>query len=187
MKTILKISFFCTALLFANCKKSSNNTPAQLTIGQSYQGGLVAYIDGTGLHGLIVAPFNQSTGIQWYNGSNITRGTGTAGYAIGTGNANTNAIVTSQGSGSYAAKLCYDLVLNGYDDWYLPSKDELNKLYLNKDMLVTIAYGGFADNYYWSSSENLSTNTWGQYFGATVQILPFTKDYTNYVRAVRSF
>ena len=130
MKTLLTISFFSVALILTNCKKSSSNnpTPTTLTIGQSYQGGLVAYIDGTGMHGLIVSPFDQSTGIRWHNGSNIAIGMGSAGYIIGSGNANTNAIVTSQGSGNYAAKLCYDLVLNGYDDWYLPSKDDLNQL-----------------------------------------------------------
>lgn len=187
MKTLFIISFLTLSLFLLNCKKSSDTTPTSFTIGQSYQGGLVAYIDGTGSHGLIVAPFDQSTGMQWYNGSNTTIGTGPAGYGIGQGNANTNAIVTSQGAGNYAAKLCYDLVLNGYSDWYLPSKDELNKLYENRSMLVTIANGGFAANYYWSSSENLNTNAWGQYFGASVQILPFTKDYANYVRAVRTF
>jgi len=44
--------------------------------------------------------------------------------------------------------LCDDLVFNGYSDWYLPSSDELNKLYLNKS-----AVGGFSNTFYWSSTE----------------------------------
>ena len=121
-------------------------TTSKLTLGQSYQGGKIFYIDSSKQHGLIAAPSDQSEGIQWYNGSFVT--TGATGTAIGTGQANTNAIVTAQGPGSYAAKLCDDLVLNGYSDWYLPSKDELNQLYLNETIV-----GGFAYDGYWSSSE----------------------------------
>jgi hypothetical protein len=47
-----------------------------------------------------------------------------------------------------AARLCGDLVLGGFSDWYLPSKDELNQLYINR-----VAIGGFASNGYWSSTE----------------------------------
>jgi hypothetical protein len=159
-----------------------------LVIGSSYGGGVIAYLlqpgdagySATTPHGLIAAPSDQSTGIEWFNGSNST--TGATGVAIGTGQANTTAIVTSQGSGSYAARLCDDLVLFGYSDWYLPSKDELNKLYINK-----IAIGGFANDPYWSSSENLEGYAWGQYFSSGIQDNFFPKAFTLNVRAVRSF
>ncbi len=101
-----------------------------LAIGQAYQGGIIFYLDRAKAHGLIAAPADQSTGIQWYNGTNKV--TGATGKAIGMGQANTNALITAQGAGSYAAKLCDDLVLGGYRDWFLPSKDELNELYKNK-------------------------------------------------------
>jgi hypothetical protein len=96
--------------------------------------------------------------------------------------ANTNTIVSNQGVGSYAAKLCYDLILGGYSDWYLPSNDELNKLYLNKAVV-----GGFGNNLYWSSTEQDSHNAWGQIFENGEQYSQYRKYYTQYVRAVRTF
>ncbi len=69
--------------------------------------------------------------------------------AIGTGKSNTQKIVATQGNGNYAAKLCDDLALNGYNDWYMPSKDELNLMYEN---LYLNGLGSFASICYWSSS-----------------------------------
>ena len=100
---------------------------------------------------------------------------------MGFGSTNTNKIVTVQGAGSYAAKLCYDLVLNTYSDWYLPSKDELNKLYLNR-----MPVGGFVTSDYWSSSEVDVNNAWFRDFSNCTQDVA-GKNVTIYVRAVRAF
>ncbi|MCJ7790353.1 MAG: DUF1566 domain-containing protein [Candidatus Atribacteria bacterium] len=173
--------------LTATCAVTVN--PAPVAVGDSYGGGIVAYllvIGDTGYdvnvqHGLIAATTDQSTGIQWWNGSYII--TGATGTALGTGLANTNTIIAAQGAiaTSYAAGLAQAYNGGGYSDWYLPSKDELNKLYLNQ-----VAIGGFDDGYYWSSSENNSNAAWGQDFGDGYQV-NVTKDNTVRVRAVRAF
>jgi len=151
-------------------------------IGSTYGGGLVFYNDGAA-HGLVCASTDQSTGAEW--GCNGTAIGGTL-TAINTGAANTNAIVLGCTTAGIAAKLCYDLVLNTYTDWYLPAKDELNLMYVN---LHTQSLGGFASAYYWSSSEYAGLESgyaWIQYFDDGNQYASL-KLATSYVRAVRAF
>jgi hypothetical protein len=104
---------------------------------------------------LYVYPVDNSTGIQWYNGSYTT----TNATSATDGRANTDSIVKYQGEGAYAAYLCDTLNAYGYDDWYLPAKDELNALYDNRASI-----GGFSSNYYWSSTESSSNYACIQYF-----------------------
>jgi hypothetical protein len=197
--SVTGLTLFTTYYIRAYATNSAGTTysteisfATTILIGDSYQGGIVAYKLGASdpgyvegqTHGLIAAPSDQSTNATWWNGTNTT--TGATGTALGTGQTNTTAIIASQGNtGSYAAKICQDLVLGGYSDWYLPSKDELDKLYRNHD-----AIGGFSVNDYWSSTENDNTTAWTQYFFLDSQswfIHPIIKNYLKYVRAVRTF
>jgi hypothetical protein len=148
-------------------------------IGQAYQGGIIAYLDATGEHGLIAAPADQSDGIRWHSGSHIE--IGTTSTAIGAGKSNTEKIIQVQGVGSYAAQLCADLVLDGYDDWFLPSKDELNELYKNRNVIGVSGPGN-----YWSSSEATLYLAWYQGFSGGSQH-DSNKDLIFRVRAVRAF
>ena len=121
------------------------------------------------------------------------------GEAVGTGKSNTQSLVSfmgtdaySSGSGSektenYAARLCEILTysVNGeeYGDWFLPSKDELNLMYTN---LSKKGLGGFADKYYWSSSE-YSSFSWEQYLGNEKGQGYTTRESNLRVRPVRAF
>ncbi|MCX6250958.1 MAG: DUF1566 domain-containing protein [Bacteroidetes bacterium] len=147
-------------------------------VGQAYGGGIIFYIDGTGQHGLIAASTDQSTGAQWGCYGTSIPGTSTA---IGTGQANTMLIVNGCSEAGIAVRICNDLMLNSYDDWFLPSKDELNQMYLQKTVI-----GGFVSYLYWSSSEYNANYAWTQYFSNGYQDL-YNKNSTNYVRAVRAF
>ena len=174
-------------------------TVAAAVIGQSYGGGKIAYILQDGdpgyaagqTHGLIAAAFDQDdgAGIMWailaWQSTAVPGGTGTA---IGTGPANTDKIIAQNGAGStYAAGLARAYAGGGYLDWYLPSKDELNKLHISH-----VAIGGFAYTYYLSSSEfdPDPAYAWAQIFGSGAQSGEQNwgdKYRAMKVRAVRSF
>jgi hypothetical protein len=161
--------------------------PVPLAIGQSHLGGIIAYLvgtAGTAQHGLIVATADLQS-VQW--GCWATTIPGADGTAIGTGNQNTIDIMAGCPTGGIAARLCddYTVSVSGttYSDWYLPSQDELAKLY----ELKVLGYGGFASAYYWSSSES----EYGGYaivrdFDSGAQS-NYNKGYTRNVRAVRTF
>ncbi len=157
-------------------------------IGDNYQGGVIAYVFEPGdpgyiagqFHGLIAAASDQSNGSQW-SPNNVT-GTGAFRTALGGGNDNTIDITNANGAGIYAARLCYDLVLNGYSDWFLPDLDELNKLYLSK-----VAIGGFTGNVYWSSTEVNLSQAWAQNFNDGIQVITGKTASAQRPRAIRYF
>ena len=158
-----------------------------LAIGDLYQGGRIFYLDGNG-GGLIAAEADQSSGIQWYNGSYVT--TGATGTAIGTGSANTDAIILAQGTEtSYAARLAREYTDGTYTDWFLPSKDELDLMHSNIGQgSSTDNIGNFAIGFYWSSTvEGVNDDrAYAQYFSVGAQNAVPTHN-ALMVRAVRAF
>lgn len=152
-------------------------------VGELYGGGIVFYVDAKGQHGLVAALNDQSTGAAWgCSGTPMTHAYGTR---RGSGAANTASIVDkdSCATAGIAARICNDLVLNGYSDWFLPSKDELDLLYTN---LKAAGLGGFFNASYWSSSAISSTNAWSQHFSNGTQASD-TKSSSFRVRAIRRF
>lgn len=112
-------------------------------------GGIVFYITPSsgGKHGLEAALSDQSSNAAW--GCYGTVIAGADGTAVGTGAQNSLAILVGCGESGIAAKIAVSYAPNGISGWFLPSKNELNELYLNKGVV-----GGFADDFYWSSSQH---------------------------------
>jgi len=166
-------------------------------------GGIIFYYSEAGFtvtglgtcHYLEAAPANQNQliGVTWSSGSfnNFVDVTGAAGTAIGTGKANTAAIVAAlpdDTAANNAAKAAVAYTGGGKSDWFLPSKDELNAMYEAKTHLG-ISSGGF-----WSSSQQSdnSGGAWVLYFAndGGYQLPTIKHIYTGMdvdVRAVRAF
>jgi len=104
--------------------------------------------------------------------------------AIGTGRKNT-ALILAQDANAPAAKACNNMNsgggTGGQTDWFLPSVEELNQLYINRSYV-----GNLTTNYYWSSSQSDNDLAWLQYFYYGSQF-SYVKLNPGCVRAVRAF
>jgi hypothetical protein len=170
----------------------ANNNP---NIGDIYGGGIVAYLYAQGdrgyiggeTHGIIIAKSNIGTaewGCQYSSCGNTS-------IAIGFGLYNTNEIVSHCQNANIAARLCFDLTLNGYSDWFLPSNNELLQLYKNGGVINQtadfIGGRGFSLNT-WSSSENDSfTALYLVFYNGIVMNVATEKKNKKVVHAIRSF
>lgn len=154
-------------------------------IGEAAEGGIIAYIlqsfdpgyDPLVQHGLVVSIPDVSTGTVWgCAGTSISTG-----FAMGTGNQNTINIIAGCPNAGIAAKLCGDLVESGYSDWYLPSQEELSRIYANRAII-----GVFANAQYWNSTEGGADFAGSMDFSGTGGYI--TNKANSYrVKAVRSF
>ena len=106
---------------------------------------------------------------------------GADGLVIGTGEQNTADILAECLTVGIAADLADDYSHNTLDDWFLPSQDELNQMYIQRT-----AIGGFSTVLYWSSSEGGVDGAWSQFFSLGLQGSLF-KSTTYSVRPVRAF
>jgi prepilin-type N-terminal cleavage/methylation domain-containing protein len=193
------IAVYTPGLANATFSGVGGNEIPLVAIGDSYGGGKVAYIlqagdpgySATVQHGLIAA-VSDIASIQWYNGSYVNVAAANGSYSLGTGLSNTNAIISTQGpvATNYAAGLARAYTGGGYTDWYLPSRDELNKLYINRTVIGNFNLAEWT-GWYWSSSQCSSSYANFQGFNNGVIVCgssPYGyKDWTLSVRPVRSF
>ena len=206
----------CENLNPLNCDTATVNFEVveeicNLAIGDSYQGGIIFYLDVTGCHGKIVTEFDLPTiGVPGVAGINETTfcpgaiGTLSLPTSFGSGLANTNLLVSTFGSTTtfyapdYAAKLCSDCTVGGYTDWYLPSADELYKVWQNMGVIGNFLTDGVVGrSRYWTSSRVPASTAayvmqFYTYFSAAAgNIYPQIPDGTNgngsRVRAIRNF
>jgi len=173
-----------------------NNT-ARHYVGELWGGGLVYHVYNNGQNGLIVSPDNLATinGLTWHGSAGFVL---TGAQSYGDGASNTDTIVSVLGAGNYPAYLCDTLSVNGFTDWYLPSKSEmlhlLGTFYIvesiyandsdpNTNSLIEDNIDGFSG--YWSSSEVNQYEAEYIYFNGPDQ--GGTKDRPYRVRAIRKF
>ena len=225
MKKLLLI-LLCVPLIFVYVYNTKENEK-KLKIGDYYQGGIIFHIDKSGEHGLIVSAKDQGTfewgccfsiddahlstlykdSVKLLDKDIRAKMSGANGLAIGDGLQNTIDIINAncqvgnrengKSDGLTAAKVCYDLVLEGYDDWYLPSKAELNLIIENigarnrKGYVEYSGIGDFTEGIYWTSSQSNTCAAWTQNFNkypTNFRVQDTKTKYTKlFVRAIRSF
>ncbi|MDC6384657.1 cadherin domain-containing protein [Muricauda sp. SK9] len=158
-------------------------------VGDFNHGGVIFWVDPVDNdHGLVSSIADQGVA-QW--GCDSVFINGATGTALGTGKINTEAIVSACPEVQIAAKLAAELSLNGFDDWFLPSADELNELYLNKSIVnATITANGgnaFTNSTYWSSTQDNIEPGFALFKGFNGFEGSDLKYLTFHVRAIREF
>ena len=127
-----------------------------LSIGDEYEGGVVAYLFQSGdsgyvwgeQHGLIIPKKDDrpTDTYQWGCYSVYYTSTG-----IGQGKENTRQIISACGSGNAAYYVKNQYRAGGKADWFLPSIEELRKIYYNRDSLNISSSSSY--DWYWSSTQ----------------------------------
>lgn len=151
--------------------------------GTFYAGGLIFYNDGKG-HGLVCAETDQSIFEAWgCMGGFITHDSGIR-LDRRSGYTNTNTIVATCHQTHCAARVCYNLTLNNYYNWVLPSIDEM---YLILSNLYLQNLGGFNNtDFWWTSSEYDKDKAYAFNFTGS-HLVRGDKNYGLFVRAIRAF
>lgn len=190
--SILSILFF-SITAFSQVEEGITNN--KIKTGDLLEGGIVFFVDETGSHGLVCAINDQSLSATWNKRKLVRRNERLS--------ENFNTTTTIFGSKSQnklnnkkynANRLCSKLKIKNnsktYKDWFLPSKENLALMYLNRSVIneTALKNGGsnFIDSYYWSSTEFDHTNAWVQSFKDGKKGYHF-KNYFYSVRAIRAF
>jgi hypothetical protein len=174
------MKYFVVLLLsivfLSSCAKSKHK------IGDIYKGGYIFKINIFG-KGYVAAPKDYKTGIQWGCSGQLIEGANSE--KRGKGKQNTEEIIAGCAQENTAAKVCDNLVVDSYDDWYLPSLSELELMYYE---LKAQDLGGFSEGNYWSSTQDFSYGAWSIDFGTGEKQNSRNKNDNGVrVRAIRSF
>lgn len=154
-------------------------------VGDLYAGGVIFYVEGNGEHGLVVSATDISTSAVY--GQNFVT-TGASSSWNGQANSDLLSVGASVGD---AVELVSVLSLDGFDDWYLPSVDELSLIYANRyvisKVLSSVSGADLMVGHYWSSTEYDSQNAYYISFHIGDVSSNGGKSLSKYVRAIRAF
>jgi len=154
---VVFVAAFCLPMLMPQSEVYADTTYSIGDTGPA--GGKIFYVDTANAFAdwdyLEAGPVDLGTSV-W---SDVSETLGATSSVIGSGMANTIAIIGQSGHTTSAAKLCYDYVSpSGHDDWFLPSKNELSQMYDNLGGILNL--GGFSSiAFYWSSTESTVAST----------------------------
>jgi hypothetical protein len=150
------------------CNGETQQNPIE--IGDTINGGIVFYVDESGEHGLVAldydivdlnAPFFSTVAQFGY----------TTSTNVGSGKVNTQILANSNPDENSAVNVVSNLVANGFDDWFIPSRDELALMRIN---LYLQGIGNFvgssgpqyrSSSYFISYSGCTSIDKWFNYAG----------------------
>lgn len=164
--------------------KYKSQAGCNLSIGDTHEGGIIFYLDRTGCHGLVAHPTDLPNKLRWSNG---TGATDAIGYGIFEGEYNTEKIMSQIAApNAPAAEACAALNTSGKTDWHLPSRIELDLMFLR---LKSNGLGNFKNEFYATSSEVNAVTIWVQNFANGVQdgLFPGNKQNSHWIRPIRSF
>lgn len=184
--------------------KTSTTTITRKTyrVGQTGPGGgTIFYVDLTRPGG---SKYFEAACAGWYNNCDGTTadpeaewgnsGAGADGTVIGTGEQNTADMVNSRYARAGTAGRLADAYSNaGQSDWFLPSPDELNQMYIQRYALGYFHRLGCWGDTYWSSSQFISdyygsgVEAWAYDFRQGYNYFNLFQDNTACVWPVRSF
>ena len=165
----------------------TTNLTGSLALGDTAFGGIIFYLDGTGQHGLVYSLNDLGIFVEWdetcvLNNVYVPVSIGATDTAIGTGRSNTDKIIAAIGNGNNAASLCRNLHDGGFNDWFLPSRNEVAEMFLHNSGLYCA---------YWSSTEVIHSPTYSNAILVGCYLGPNYSEYFKYhpdnVRAVRAF
>jgi len=149
-------------------------------VGEIYGGGVVFYVDYEGKHGLITATIDKSTRKQQLNETKILTNAVSVGNP--TGKYNSDRINVIKGAGADDAQVVENYQDANLSEWYLPTRYDLNKLYLNRSVIG--GYAAFSKG--WKSYRVSSVNEWYKSF-VTGGEFSNGKDDAVYIRVIRNF
>lgn len=182
----------------------NNGVPLDSLYGKLFEGGLLFYLNTNDGSGLVAATEDQlrenisSCCATW---GALQFDTGAIGAEIGDGVINSQKVISVYNAESIPTKdiaiqLCMDLELNGFSDWFLPSRGELNLMWenladydgdgLNSGRGDPGNLGGFVDNVYWSSTEHNESFARMLRFNEGTSTFPMKSAFGN-IRAARAF
>jgi hypothetical protein len=151
-------------------------------------GGIVFYDAGSYENGwryLEAAPEDIPGAWPWGAAGQTVRGVSANG--IGSGRINTKIAASFfdlAGETMTAAQLADAYEYDGFNDWFLPSKDEIDLLYTN---LRTKGLYGFKNGWYWTSSQHGSSSTVLKHFGNGAWEDGGSRNQSRYIRTIRRF